>query len=103
MGNGDTNVDPDELHGYAGRLRDRAISVGGVADTVMGIDLGFAPYGSINQWFGAGVRAEADEITANLRTLADNLNGDADTLDASARDFKAQDDATAANFKGMQP
>lgn len=98
-----TKVDPDELHNYAGKLRDRAISVGDVADTVVGIDLGFEPYGSINQWFGVGVRAEADEITTLLRTLADNLNGDADTLDSSARDFKNQDDTTAANFRGMHP
>jgi hypothetical protein len=102
MGDG-TNVDPDELHSYAGKLRDRSISVGDAADTVVGIDLGFTPYGSINQWFGAGVRAEADEITAHLRTLANNLNGDADTLDASARDFKNQDDTTAANLRGMHP
>lgn len=98
-----TNVDPDELHSYASKLRDRSISVGDVADTVAGIDLGFAPYGTINQWFGAGVRTEADEIMTNLRTLATNLNADADTLDASARDFRNQDDTTASNFTGMQP
>jgi len=102
MGDG-TNVDPDELHTYAGKLRDRSGTVDEAADTTASIDLGFDPYGSFNQWFGHIVREGADDITATLRTLATNLNGDADTLDASARDFKNQDDATASNFKGMHP
>jgi hypothetical protein len=101
MGNDSTNVDPDELHSYAGKLRDRSAAVTEVADIAAGINLGFAPYGTLNQWFGAAVRSDAHEITATLRTLADNLNGDADTLDASARDFQHQEDATTATFKGV--
>jgi hypothetical protein len=102
MGDG-TNVDPEELHSYAGKLRDRSGIVDEAADTTASINLGFDPYGSFNQWFGAGVRAEANEITTLLRTLATHLNDDADTLDASARDFKNQDDTTASHFKGMHP
>jgi uncharacterized protein YukE len=98
-----TNVDPDELHSYAGKLRDRSGTVGEAADTTASIDLGFDTYGSFNQWFMGRARAEAGNITTTLRTLATNLNGDADTLDASARDFKNQDDATASHFKGMHP
>ena len=94
-----TNVDPDELHSYAGTLRGRATSVDDAADTVARIDLGFAPYGTINQWFGHIVRDGVDGITAELRTLATTLNGDADTLDASARDFTNQDHTAAANFR----
>jgi hypothetical protein len=100
MGDG-TNVDPDELHSYAGTLRDRATSVDDAAGAVAGIDLGFAPYGTINQWFGDIVREGADGVTAQLRTLAAALNGDADTLDASAGDFTHQDDTTAEGFRRM--
>ena len=96
-----TNVDPDELRGYAGTLRDRSGAVTEAADTAAGINLGFAPYGMLNQWFGHHVRDGADEVTANLRTLADNLVADADTLDASARDFQHQEDATTSHFRGM--
>lgn len=96
-----TRVDPDELHSYAGRLRDRSTAVSDAANEAAGINLGFAPYGTLNQWFGAAVRSDADEIVANLRTLADNLDTDAATLDASARDFQGQEDATTANFRGM--
>jgi hypothetical protein len=103
MGNDSTNADPDELHSYAGKLRDRSATVTEAADAAAGINLGFAPYGTLNQWFGAAVRSDADEITANLRTLADNLNGDADTLAASARDFRQQEDATTSTFRGMHP
>ncbi|MGB3437566.1 MAG: hypothetical protein WBA97_02340 [Actinophytocola sp.] len=101
MTNDGTNVDPGELHSYAGKLRDRAEAVREAADSAADINLGFAPYGTLNQWFGQAVRSDADEIMANLRTLADNLDGDATTLDASARDFQSQEDATTSNFRGM--
>jgi hypothetical protein len=75
MGNDSTNADPDEPHGYAGTLRDRSAAVTEAADAAAGIDLGFAPYGTLDQWFGAAVRSDADEITASPRTLAASLNG----------------------------
>lgn len=100
MGDG-TNVDPDELHSYARKLRDRSGAVTDAANATAGVDLGFAPYGTINQWFGHLVRQDAHEITATLGTLAENLKRDADTLDASADDFRHQDDATADTFTRM--
>jgi uncharacterized protein YukE len=99
MTNDGTNVSPDELAAFAKTLRDRAGKVSTAADTTGGVDLGFAPYGTINQWFGHLVRDSAHETTADIRTLAESLSTDAATLDGSATDFRNRDAAKAASFR----
>jgi uncharacterized protein YukE len=99
MTNDATNVDPDELTAYAKKLRDRSGEVSTAADTTAGADLGFAPYGTINQWFGHVVRDSAHGTTDDIRTLAESLSTDAATLDGSATDFRNRDAAKAASFR----
>jgi uncharacterized protein YukE len=99
MTNDGTNVSPAELTDYAKKLRDRSGEVSATADTTGGVDLGFAPYGTINQWFGHLVRDSAHGTTDDIRTLAESLSTDAGALDGSAADFRDRDDAKAASFR----
>jgi Excreted virulence factor EspC, type VII ESX diderm len=89
-------VEPDELRAYALYMRDVASSFNRISSFIDGEGANISGFTGLLSVLTQGVTLMSDAVNAALNAGMGRLEGSAEALERSARNYEATDQATAA-------
>jgi len=97
----DSEFDLDEMNDLAAQVHGFSDVIASAATAASAIDYNVNVFGLLGAAAANGAGDTAARTVAGLQALAGNVDADADTVTASARDFKTTEQAQTDRFRGL--